>query len=271
MKLTVAGLTDKGLVRVNNEDSYWVDADPGLLIVADGMGGHAAGEVASRMAVDVIREQVALGLKTGKIPSVGPRPIHLSDRAHLLTAAVHAANEMIFAASERRATRKGMGTTVVVVLVDAKSFAVAHVGDSRLYLSSRGTLRQITRDHSLVAEQVARGLLTPEQAELSENRNVLTRAVGIAPSVDVDAEEYPLKAGNALVLCTDGLNRMAPDDALAGAIVGLNDPSQMCHNLVRLAIERGGKDNVTVVVGRMEPTGWLEKAGALILGRRNGA
>jgi protein phosphatase len=270
MKLKVAGLTDPGKVRKNNEDNYWVDEELGLLIVADGMGGHAAGEVASQMAVDVIREQVAQGLKTGKIPAVGQKPIHLSQRAHLLTSALHMANEMIFTAAERQADKKGMGTTIVAALVEEKSFAVAHVGDSRLYLFRGGKLRQITRDHSLVAEQVAKGLMTEAEAEKSEIKNVLTRALGISPSVEVDADEYPLKPDDVLLLCSDGLCRMAEDAVIEDAMSRLNSPSDMCNNLVRLAVDRGGKDNVTVVTGKMERSGLLEKISGRLSGRKNG-
>ncbi len=270
MKLKVAGFTDPGKVRKNNEDNYWVDEEAGLLIVADGMGGHAAGEVASQMAVDVIREQVSRGLKTGKIPAVGQKPPHLSERAHLLTAALHMANEMIFAAAERQADKRGMGTTIVAALVDAASFAVAHVGDSRLYLYRAGGLRQITRDHSLVAEQVAKGLMTEAEAEKSEIKNVLTRALGISPSVEIDADEYPLKPDDVLMLCSDGLCRMADDAVIADALSGLNNPSEMCHNLVQLAVERGGKDNVTVVAGKLERSGLLEKISGRFSGRKNG-
>jgi PPM family protein phosphatase len=270
MKLESAGLTDPGLVRKNNEDCYWVDGDLGLLVVADGMGGHAAGEVASQMAVDTIRQQVAQGLKTGQIPAVGQKPIHLSDRAHLLTAAVHMANEMVFTAADRRPDRKGMGTTVVSVLVGSTSFAVAHVGDSRAYLYRGGKLKQITRDHSLVAEQVAKGLMTEEQAEASDIKNVLTRAVGIGPQVEVDADEYPLKPEDVLILCSDGLCRMAPDGEIAAALSGLNNPSEMCHNLVRLAVDRGGRDNVTVIVGKMQRSGLLERIAGKFPGRANG-
>jgi protein phosphatase len=270
MKLKVAGFTDPGKVRKNNEDNYWVDEETGLLVVADGMGGHAAGEVASQMAVDVVRQQVAQGLKTGVIPSVGQKPIHLSSRAHLLTAALHMANEMIFTAAERQPDKKGMGTTLVAALVDRDSFAVAHVGDSRLYLYRKGDLKRVTRDHSLVAEQVAKGLMTEEQAEKSEIKNVLTRALGIGPSVEVDADEYPLKPDDVLMLCSDGLCRMADDPVIADAMSRLNAPSEMCNNLVRLAVDRGGKDNVTVVVGKMERSGLLEKISGRLSVRTNG-
>jgi protein phosphatase len=187
-----------------------------------------------------------------------------------LTSAVHVANEIVFAASEKRLDRKGMGTTLVAVLVGDKSFAVAHVGDSRLYAFQRGALRQITRDHSLVAEQVAKGLLTEAQAETSDIKNVLTRALGISPTVEVDADEYPLKPGDALLLCSDGLCRMADDGEISAALSALDDPSEMCHNLVRLALDKGGKDNVTVVIGKMERSGFFERLAGRLPVRRNG-
>jgi protein phosphatase len=259
MKLIAAGLTDPGKIRKNNEDSYWVDAELGLLLVADGMGGHAAGEVASQMAVDVIRDQVAQGLQTGRIPSVGERPLHLSQKGQLLTAALHMANEVVYSASQERPEKKGMGTTIVAVLVDNNKFVVAHVGDSRLYLFRNNSLRQLTRDHSLVAEQVAKGLLTPEQAEASEMKNVLTRALGIKPELDLDVEEHPLQPEDTILLCTDGLCRMAEDRVIEEELKRLSDPNDICHNLVALAVERGGKDNVTVVAGRTHAVSWLDR------------
>ncbi len=264
MKLNAAGLTDPGQVRKNNEDNYWVDDESGLFLVADGMGGHNAGEVASQMAVDVIRQQVPQALKTGRIPAMGEKPLHLSERAHLLSSIVQMANEVVFAASQAKPENRGMGTTVVAVLADKKSFAVAHVGDSRLYLFRDGELKQITRDHSLVAEQVAKGLMTLEQAEQSDIKNVLTRALGVGPQVEVDVDEQPLRPGDLLLLCTDGLCRMAEDSVIRDELRRLSDPIEICNNLVRIANERGGKDNITVVAARCEAAGfWRKVAGML--------
>jgi PPM family protein phosphatase len=264
MRLLAAGLTDPGQVRKNNEDNYWVDQETGLLLVADGMGGHAAGEVASQMAVDVIREQVSRGLTTGQIPAMGDLPMHLSDRAHLLYSTVKMANEVIYTSAQERVEKKGMGTTLVSVLVGKKNFAVAHVGDSRLYMMRDNKLRQVTRDHSLVAEQVAKGLLTPEQAEQSEMKNVLTRALGVAPEVQVDVDEVALAPGDILLLCTDGLCRMMDDDVIEEELKNLRPLSEMCHNLVKIANDRGGKDNVTVVLAQMEKSGlWDQVSGFL--------
>jgi protein phosphatase len=211
-----------------------------------------------------------LGLSSGKIPAVGHKPPHLSDRAHLLSASVHMANEMVYTASERQHDKHGMGTTIVAVLVHDGKFAVAHVGDSRLYLYRKGTLKQVTRDHSLVAEQVAKGLMTPEEAEKAETKNILTRAVGISAAVEVDVDEYAMKSGDVLVLCSDGLCRMVSDMVIADGISGLNDTHKMCENLVRSAVDAGGQDNVTVVVGGLFRGGFFERIGGRFFGLKNG-
>jgi protein phosphatase len=250
MKLLAAALTDPGLVRKNNEDACLADDATGLLVVADGMGGHAAGEVASGLAVDVVREQVALGLRTGLFPAVEGSPLHLSKRARLLHAAVALANEAVFRASRERVERNGMGTTIVALLANGRRISLAHVGDSRAYLFRAGEFRPLTRDHSFVEEQVARGAMTREEAERSDAKNVLTRALGIAATVDVDVSEPLVKGGDVVLLCSDGLSKMVEDKEIARLLDGLSDPVQMCNNLVKLSLDRGGRDNVTVAVGR---------------------
>jgi protein phosphatase len=144
----------------------------------------------------------------------------------------------------------------VAALFHKRRLTVAHVGDSRLYVCRGGSLRQITNDHSLVAEQVAQGLLTPEQAETSDIQNVLTRALGVRPEVEVDVSEPLLESGDCVLLCSDGLSRMVKDDVIARELDSRKEPAEMCHNLVRLALERGGKDNVTVAVGRVTGGKW---------------
>ena len=255
MKLSTAVLSDAGKVRRNNEDSCFSDDDLGLFIVADGMGGHAAGEVASQLAVQIIRDQVVNAFKTGTIPA-SDAPLHLSERGRLLHSAVRLANDMIWEASQKSPERRGMGTTVVVALANGPRLSVAHVGDSRLYLMHGNDFRQITQDHSLVAEQVAKGLLTPEQAETSDIQNVLTRALGAKPDVDVDVSEPALSSGDLILVCSDGLSRMVKDAAIAGELRRLKEPTEMCHNLVRLALEQGGRDNVTVAVARARGGGF---------------
>ena len=168
MKLQSTVLTDTGKVRQSNEDSCLVDDEFGLLIVADGMGGHAAGEVASRLAVDVVHEQVARGLKTGTIPACGVPAPHWSDRTRLLAAAVTLANDIVFRASQERFERRGMGTTIVAALMNGDHLSVVHVGDSRFYLFRGERTIAVSRDHSLVAEKVAQGMISAREAETSE-------------------------------------------------------------------------------------------------------
>jgi protein phosphatase len=259
MKLKLAGLTDVGRVRKNNEDAFFIDEKLGLLIIADGMGGYAAGEVASRIAIDVVRDQVTQGLKTGYIAALGEKPPHLSDKAHLLSSAILAANEVVYALSRQDADKKGMGTTLVAVLVRAGMYAVAHLGDSRLYHFHNKSLRRVTRDHSLVEEQIAQGLITPEEAKNSTGKNILTRALGIGSKVDIDVDEHPLRPGDTLLLCSDGLYRMMEDQTIEEELKILRTPLEMCQNLLAMALDRGGQDNVTVVVGSVGKSGLLER------------
>lgn len=252
MKIQGAVLTDTGKVRNNNEDSCLVDDDLGLLIVADGMGGHAAGEVASRLAVDVVREQVTRGLKTGTIPACGVPAPHWSDRTRLLAAAVTMANDIVFRASQERFERRGMGTTIVAALINGSRLSVVHVGDSRFYLFRGGRILSVTRDHSLVAEQVAQGMISSTEAESSESKNILTRALGVMETVDIDAMELPVHAGDMALLCTDGLTKMVEDDGIAETLKNVGDPLRVCQSLVTLALDRGGRDNVTVAAGLLK-------------------
>lgn len=245
-------LTDTGKVRKSNEDSCLVDDELGLILVADGMGGHAAGEVASRLAVDVVRDQVARGLKTGLIPVVGIPAPHWSDRTRLLAAAVAVANDVIFRASQDRFERRGMGTTIVACLTDGARLSVIHVGDSRFYLFRGGHFIAVTRDHSLVAEQVAQGMISSAEAESSESKNILTRALGVGATVELDAMELPVRPGDLALLCTDGLTKMVEDDEIIKTLQDGGGPLRVCQSLVMLALDRGGRDNVTVGAGLMK-------------------
>jgi serine/threonine protein phosphatase PrpC len=251
MKMNATVMTDTGKVRKNNEDSCLVDDELGLVIVADGMGGHAAGEVASRLAVDVVREQVARGLKAGTIPAIGVPAPHWSDRTRLLAAAVTVANDVIFRASQERFERRGMGTTIVACLTNGSRLSVIHVGDSRFYLFRGGKIIAVTRDHSLVEEQVAQGMISSAEAESSESKNILTRALGVGATVDVDAMEPSVRSGDRALLCTDGLTKMMEDPDITKVLQESHDPIRTCQSLVTLALDRGGRDNVTVAVGEV--------------------
>lgn len=263
MKIQGAVLTDTGKVRNNNEDSCLMDDELGLFIVADGMGGHAAGEVASRLAVDVVREQVTRGLHTGMIPSCGTPAPHWLDRTRLLAAAVTMANDIVFRASQERFERRGMGTTIVAALVSGDQLSVVHVGDSRFYLFRGGQINVVTRDHSLVAEQVAQGMITAREAETSESKNILSRALGVMATVEIDVMEPKVRAGDVALLCTDGLTKMVEDGEIAKTLQTAGDPLSACRSLVTLALDRGGRDNVTVAVGVVQREQFFERLKAV--------
>lgn len=258
MTVSFHGATDVGRVRKNNQDAYGIDAAHGLVVVADGMGGHAAGEVASRLAVDTVLAEVARGFATGKIPWEGEAPLHLTECQRLLISSIRIANQMIFRSAQENPDQKGMGTTLVAALIHAGRVTVANVGDSRLYAWRGGRLAQWTRDHSFVAEQVERGLLTSAEAATAANQNILTRALGTAVDVDVDTQERRLNDGDLLLLCTDGLTRMVPDADIAGAL-GVVPAAGVCEALVKTALERGGRDNVTVAAARVTGAPWWER------------
>jgi len=229
----VHGKTDKGLVRKENEDAFCIEKDLGLLAIADGMGGHASGEVASKMAIEILKDSLK---KEGE-----PLP----DR---LNSGVKLANKSIYDASHSQSRLNGMGTTLTALQLNGNRLSIAHVGDSRAYLFRGGVIEQITDDHTIVSEQVARGMMTREEAARSDMRNILSRALGIAPEVDVDIEELTVSEGDQLVLCSDGLSELISDDEILSEVQTSNRPEIVCDELVNLAIQRGGEDNITVIV-----------------------
>ena len=220
--------TDVGLKRTNNEDAFLVDPSRGLVVVADGMGGHAAGEVASQLAVEAIAE---------KLPSrMGIWPFGRAGRERdLVLHAIREANTRIHAASTRDPALRGMGTTVVVLWVKASRAHVAHVGDSRLYRFRGGRLEALTRDHSLAASDGAR-------------RNVLTRAVGVEPTVEIDYRLLDLAPGDIFLLCSDGLTRTVDDSTIVQTLSAIGAGEQASERLIELARKNGAPDNVTVAL-----------------------
>lgn len=233
MRVIVDGKTDKGLVRKENEDAFCIEKDLGLLAIADGMGGHASGEVASKMAIEILSDSLK---KEGE-----PLPERLESGVKL-------ANKMIYEASRSQSQLNGMGTTLTAVQLDGKRLSIAHVGDSRAYLIRGGVIEQLTDDHTIVSEQVARGMITREEAARSDMRNILSKALGIAPEVDVDMEELTVSEGDQLVLCSDGLSELISDDEILSEVQSSKRPEIVCDELVNLAIQRGGEDNITVIV-----------------------
>jgi serine/threonine protein phosphatase PrpC len=226
--------SDVGLQRQGNEDNYFVRAP--LFVVADGMGGAQAGEVASEMAVESFNR----GLPDGD-PGEGLK--HLIEEA----------NRRIHARSRESSGKAGMGTTVTAAHVGEQNVTIAHVGDSRCYLVRDGSLTRLTRDHSLVEELVARGKLTPEQAETHPQRSVITRALGPEGSVQVDIISEPAQAGDLFLVCSDGLTSMVREPNLKPLLVGQNKPlDELGRSLIAAANEAGGRDNITVILFKLE-------------------
>jgi protein phosphatase len=247
-----AAASHQGRVRVANEDAFGICADEGLFVVCDGMGGAAAGEIASRVAVDAMvrslcgQTKVPDGKDTAK-PTEGK---YGSGVPALLRAAVADANNLVFSQAARDSRLHGMGTTLVALLTKQKSVWVAHVGDSRCYRMRDGVLEQLTHDHSLVDEQVKLGQLTREEADRSPLRNVITRAVGSQRSVNVEIGEFEVVPGDLFLLCSDGLTRELSDARIQSLLKQPDDLDVLCQRLVDSANDAGGRDNVTCVLVR---------------------
>ena len=253
-QLSAAGQTDVGRVRAENEDSYqalWGEESPpgvdALLIVADGMGGHAAGEVASRMAVDGV-----VGIITGSDGSASAKG---QDYLDVLGRVLQAVNANVYQAGQD-SDKRGMGTTCTVAVIRGAQLYISHVGDSRAYLLRAGVLHQITEDHSWVEEQVAQGSLSKEEARNHPNRNIITRAIGLEPQVKVDGYLVSLAAEDVVLLCSDGLTTMIEDSQIQSILVD-NEPEDACRALISAANTAGGHDNITVAIARV--TGGLRE------------
>ncbi len=251
MRIDAGARTDVGRVRKNNEDCFEIVPDLGLFILSDGMGGEAHGEIASRLAVDTITDHCRKGLEDSKLPVFGDAVPELGQRTNRLASGIRLANTVIYESAQTHPAQRGMGATVVCVWVDGARMSLAHVGDSRAYRLRQGSLEQLTQDHSLVAEQVRRGILTKQQADESDMQSVLIRALGIDPSVLVDADEHTLIEGDKLLLCSDGLSRMVTDAEIASTLMTALNAQEAVDRLITSANEAGGEDNVTAVVLRV--------------------
>lgn len=254
--IEVAGQTDVGCVRTNNEDNFGYDARCGIFVVCDGMGGQAAGEVASKMAVDALLEYFR---DPANMPSLSNgRLITSGGEAKSLAAAINLANHAIHAAGNGQLGRSGMGSTIVAALVRGHSLAIAHVGDSRIYLVRHGAIQQLTQDHSLVMEQVRLGYITREQAERSELQNVILRALGPEADVEADVEDRMALPGDLLLMTSDGLTRHVNDDEILNIVTASGSLEQACAALVRAAKDRGGDDNITCLLLRIVERPWYK-------------
>jgi len=252
-------VTDVGRVRSNNEDCYRILAPLNLFVLSDGMGGEAHGEIASALAVETVVKHCLEAENNPAAPVFGETKAGWSDKTKRLSSAVHLANKKIFLSAKENADQHGMGATLTADWIDGSKLSIAHVGDSRAYLLRTGALQQLTSDHSLVAEQVRQGVLTLAEAEESEMQSVLIRALGAQPDIEVDAEEQPLFARDVLLLCSDGLTRMVTEPEIAGTLQAETDAERAATKLVELANDRGGGDNITVLVIRVgaESKGWF--------------
>jgi serine/threonine protein phosphatase PrpC len=254
MKFVYAAVTDVGRKRKGNEDSLFANANDGLFIVADGMGGHAAGEVASRVAVEAINEFVCLTSRDNEITWPFGLDDTISYDGNRLKTAVRYANEKVLDAMRQQAEYEGMATTVVAALITNHRVNLAHVGDSRIYLARDGALHQLTSDHSWVNEQIQNGIISPDQARTHPLRNVVTRALGGKSDIEVDIQDFEAREADVLLLCSDGLTTMLPDEEIARCVEeAASDVERAAHDLVAAANERGGEDNITVLLIRFEP------------------
>ena len=259
LQISTGGATHVGMVRTNNEDCYRIVPALSLYVLADGMGGEAHGEIASALAVETVVKHCIEGQENPASPLLGEPKPGLNPRSQRLLSAIHLANQKVFQSAEQHPEQEGMGATLTAAWIDDMQLSVGHVGDSRLYLLRTGQLQQLTSDHSLVAEQVRRGILTANEAEQSNLQSVLLRALGTQPEVEVDIEQVPLFPGDVLLLCSDGLTRMVTEPEIAGTLQAEPDPQRAAEKLIEHANEGGGIDNVSVIVVSLkpEPKGWF--------------
>ena len=251
MRMDAYGRTDIGKVRKRNEDSFIIDPEIRLLVVADGMGGHSSGDVASRMAVETVRDAMKRFFSDGaRVPILGKVDPKASESANRLAASVRLSNQIIYETARSKPQHQGMGTTIDCVLIHQDGAAIAHVGDSRVYLVRNDALNQLTEDHSLLGEQKKQGTLAA--GEGARLQNILTRALGVDADTEVDIIETDLRPGDFLVACTDGLNKVVPDSRILETVGRMKTPKMIAEHLVDLANAGGGVDNTTVVVARME-------------------
>jgi len=245
MKLEFAATTHSGRVRQRNEDALAVREECGLAILADGMGGYNAGDVASRIAVAVIGDTLAAALAQGGEP---PR---VRRAARLLEEAIDAANRAVLDKALSDPACNGMGTTIVATLFVDGCIVAAHAGDSRLYRWRASNLALLTRDHSVTQDHIDAGLITPEEARVSVNRGLITRALGVAPGMKADIASHRVEAGDMYLLCSDGLSDMVDDHEISTAFATGLPPDRLASGLVDMANARGGCDNISVLLARV--------------------
>jgi PPM family protein phosphatase len=256
--IKVVRLTDVGKVRDHNEDAVASDLSIGLLVLADGMGGYRAGEVASEIAVLLIAAEITQSLLDK--PYAGLVKSELRPEAQMLVNAVAKANATIYQISQDEPQCTGMGTTLVAGVFTDNKLVVGHIGDSRMYRLRAGALVQLTEDHSLVQEQINAGLITQAQAQVSSNKNLVTRALGIEPEVELELQEFDVEVGDYYLLCSDGLSDLVSDAEIAEILREANgNITHAANQLVHAANEHGGVDNISVLVAMIKKEFAVEK------------
>jgi len=252
MRVVAAGRTEVGCVRKHNEDNFLVDPELGLFVVADGLGGHAAGEVASQIVVDKVGQFITHTVEPDHTWPVDYDP-SLPFDGNRLKAALLLADQGILNDIRTNPERESMGSTVVACLVNGETVTLVHVGDSRAYLLNKDGIQQVTQDHSWVAEQVANGILTPEEARRHPFRNVITQALGNGGDLDISVRELRVAELDRILLCSDGLSGMVQDEEIWNIVQNSTDMEEAAGSLISKAMANGGEDNITVVIVAFEP------------------
>ena len=251
-KIEFAELTDTGKVRDHNEDAIGTNPDIGLMVLADGMGGYNAGEVASGIAVQIVTELASEAAQREELNNVDPHS-GLMRQSIILRDAVYRSNKIIYQTAQSQTHCEGMGTTIVACMFYDDKVSIAHVGDSRAYRLRGGQFEQVTLDHSLLQELVDRGFYSHEEAQRSTNRNYVTRALGVEPTVEVEVHEYDVLPDDIYLLCSDGLPDMVEDDDIHLTISTFDDSlERVGQQLVDLANDHGGRDNVSVMLAQVK-------------------
>lgn len=258
--LDIVRLTDVGQKRDHNEDAVASDVEMGLVVLADGMGGYNAGEVASEIAVLTIvaeLKETMLGLQPGQLDLVSG----MQAESQLVYDAVAKANESIYMVSQSQPQCAGMGTTLVLGVFANDKLLVGHIGDSRMYRMRDDELSQITEDHSLLQEQIKSGLITPEQAKVSNYKNLVTRALGVDPAVELELHEYDVQVGDMYLLCSDGLSDLVEDKDIHLTLSTLSANLGLAANqLIQMANDNGGNDNISVILVRVNQPFTVERS-----------
>jgi len=258
LAVEVTGKTDVGNVRANNEDNFGYDARYGIFVVCDGMGGQAAGEVASKIGVDTILNYFRTAGRPGGSPQPEKAVDGFSPLGQALMGAISQANLAILETGKKNESSAGMGSTLVAALVRDSALCIGNIGDSRIYLVRNGVIQQLTDDHSLVMEQVRRGYLTVEQAEVSDLRNVILKALGTEEGIDPDIEDLIALPGDVLLLTSDGLTRNVRDEEILQIVASSSSLEKACNTLIQTAKGRTADDNITCLLLRIVERPWYK-------------